>query len=82
MTGSGSRGRTADRSRQRVERRDERVEGVVVIRIESTRGAWVTVGGAVLPGDAAGEPFTDLHDFHQVVNGRAPALRAHAGNLT
>jgi hypothetical protein len=36
----------------------------------------VTLGGAILPSRQAGEPFTDAHDFHEVVNGCPPALRA------
>ncbi len=39
-------------------------------------GRAVTLGGAVLPGDPAGEPLTDLHHPHQVVHSGAPALRA------
>jgi hypothetical protein len=31
---------------------------------------------AVLPGDAAGEPFTDPQHPLQVTNGRTPACRA------
>jgi hypothetical protein len=34
----------------------------------------VTLGGAALPGDPAGEPLTDLHHPHQVVHGGSPAL--------
>jgi hypothetical protein len=30
----------------------------------------------MLPGDPAGEPFTDRHHPHEVVHGRSPALRA------
>ena len=37
-------------------------------------GRAVTLGGAVLPGDPAGEPLTDLHHPHQVVHGGSPAL--------
>jgi hypothetical protein len=40
------------------------------------RGGLVSLGGAVLPGDAAGEPFTDPQDPLEVVYGRPPALRA------
>ena len=39
-------------------------------------GPAVTLGGAVLPGDPAGEPLTDLHHPHQVVHGGSPAVRA------
>jgi hypothetical protein len=40
------------------------------------RGGFVALGGAVLPGDAAGEPFTDPQYALKVTNGRPPAFRA------
>jgi hypothetical protein len=39
-------------------------------------GPAVTLGGAVLPGGPAGEPFTDPQDPLEVVYGRPPAFRA------
>jgi hypothetical protein len=32
--------------------------------------------GSILPGDPAGEPFTDLHRGDEVSNSRPPAFRA------
>ena len=40
------------------------------------RGGLVSLGGAVLPGDAAGEPFTDPQHPLEVVYGHPPAFRA------
>jgi len=39
-------------------------------------GPAVTLGGAVLRGDPAGEPLTDLHHPHKMMHGGSPALRA------
>lgn len=39
-------------------------------------GGFVALGGAMLPGDAAGEPFADPQHPLQVTNGCPPALRA------
>jgi hypothetical protein len=36
----------------------------------------VALGGAVLPGDAAGEPFADPQHALEVMNGCPPAFRA------
>jgi hypothetical protein len=36
----------------------------------------MALGGAVLPGDAAGEPFTDPQHALEVTNGRPSAFRA------
>jgi hypothetical protein len=40
------------------------------------RGGLVSLGGAVLPGDAASEPFTDPQHPLEMTNGRPPAFRA------
>ncbi|GAB4675973.1 hypothetical protein MOKP106_43830 [Mycobacterium avium subsp. hominissuis] len=40
------------------------------------RNWFVALGGAVLPGDAAGEPFADPQHALQVTNGCPPAFRA------
>jgi len=40
------------------------------------RGGLVSLGGAVLPGDSAGEPFTDPQHPLEVVYGRPPGFRA------
>ena len=48
-------------------------------RIRIVRGGrdWlVALGGAVLPGDAAGEPFADPQHALKVTYGRPPAFRA------
>jgi hypothetical protein len=36
----------------------------------------VSLSAAVLPGDPAGKPFTDVHYCHKVVNGHSPTIRA------
>jgi hypothetical protein len=36
----------------------------------------MALGGAVLPGDAAGEPFADPECVLEVTNGCPPAFRA------
>jgi len=36
----------------------------------------MSLGGSVLPGHAAGEPFTDTQHPLEVSNGRPPAFRA------
>jgi hypothetical protein len=47
------------------------------IRILSgRRRRLMSLGGAVLPGDAAGEPFTDPQRPLEMTNGRPPAFRA------
>jgi hypothetical protein len=47
------------------------------IRIgRSARLGFVALGGAVLPGDAAGEPLADPQRTLEVTNGRPPAFRA------
>ncbi|MDT5279032.1 MAG: hypothetical protein QOJ20_227, partial [Mycobacterium sp.] len=48
--------------------------GVRVLRCR--RGEFVALGGAVLPGHAAGEPFADPPHALEVTNGRPPAFRA------
>jgi hypothetical protein len=48
--------------------------GVRIIRCP--RDGLMTLGGAVLPGNAAGEPFADLQHSLQVTNGCAPTFRA------
>lgn len=48
--------------------------GVRILR--SARDRFVALGGAVLPGDAAGEPFADPQYPLEVVNSRPPATRA------
>jgi len=48
--------------------------GVRVLRCR--RGGFVALGGAVLPGHAAGEPFADPQHVLEVTNGRPPAFRA------
>ena len=40
------------------------------------RGGLVALGGSVLPGHPAGEPFTHPHHGDEVVHGRPPACRA------
>jgi hypothetical protein len=40
------------------------------------RDRLVSLGGAVLPGHAASEPFTDPQHPLEVTNGRPPAFRA------
>jgi hypothetical protein len=40
------------------------------------RRRFVALGGAVLPGHAAGEPFTDPQHPLEVTNGCPPAFRA------
>ena len=40
------------------------------------RNGFVALGGAVLPGDAAGEPFADPQHPLEVTNGCPPAFRA------
>src|SRR5215211_6006317 len=40
------------------------------------RGGLVALGGSVLPGHPAGEPFTHPHYGDEVVHGRPPACRA------
>ena len=40
------------------------------------RGGFMALGGAVLPGHAAGEPFTDSQQALEVTNSRSPAFRA------
>jgi hypothetical protein len=40
------------------------------------RGGFVALGGAMLPGHAAGEPFTDPQHPLEMTNGRPPAFRA------
>ena len=40
------------------------------------RGGFVALGGAVLPGHAAGEPFADPQHALEVTNGCPPAFRA------
>ncbi len=48
-------------------------------RIRILRGGrhgFVALSGTVLPGHAAGEPFTDPQHPLEVTNGRPPALRA------
>jgi hypothetical protein len=42
----------------------------------SRRSGFVALGDAVLPGDAAGEPFADPSTPLEMTNGRPPALRA------
>ena len=42
----------------------------------SIGGGFVALGGAVLPGHAAGEPFADPQHPLEVTNGRPPAFRA------
>ena len=44
--------------------------------VRRRRGGLVALGGAVLPGHAAGEPFTDPQHPLEVTNGRPPAFRA------
>ena len=39
-------------------------------------GGFVALGGTVLPGDAAGEPFTDPQHTLEMTNGSPPAFRA------
>ena len=36
----------------------------------------MALGGTVLPGDAAGEPFADPQHTLKMMNGRPPAFRA------
>jgi hypothetical protein len=36
----------------------------------------MSLRSAVLPGDAAGEPFTDPQHSLEMMNGRSPAFRA------
>ena len=48
--------------------------GIRVLRCR--RGGFVALGGAVLPGHAAGEPFADPQHPLEVTNGRPPAFRA------
>lgn len=48
--------------------------GVRVLRCR--RGGLVALGGAVLPGDAAGEPLADPQHALQVTNGCPPTFRA------
>jgi hypothetical protein len=48
--------------------------GVGVLRCH--RGGLVALSCAVLPGNAAGEPFTDPQHVLEVTNGRPPAFRA------
>lgn len=48
--------------------------GVRVIRCRG--GGLAALGGAVLPGDAAGEPFADPQHALEVMNGCPPAFRA------
>ena len=40
------------------------------------RDGFVSLGGSVLPGHAAGEPFADPQHPLEVMNGRPPAFRA------
>ena len=40
------------------------------------RGGLVALGGAVLPGHAAGEPFADPQHALEVTNGCPPVFRA------
>lgn len=44
--------------------------------VRSDRDGLMTLGGAVLPGHPAGEPFTDPQHPLQMTNGRPPAFRA------
>jgi len=44
--------------------------------VRSGRDRLVALGGAVLPGHAAGEPFADPQHVLEVTNGRPPAFRA------
>jgi len=62
-----------------------RVVLCVVAQPSPQRGTWIigcyrdglmTLGGAVLPGDAAGEPFADPQHALEVMNGCPPAFRA------
>ena len=47
------------------------------VRIVGSIGSgFVALGGSVLPGHAAGEPFTDPQHALEVTNGRPPAFRA------
>ena len=48
--------------------------GIRILRCR--RGGFVALGGAVLPGHAAGEPFADPQYPLEVTNGRPPAFRA------
>jgi hypothetical protein len=40
------------------------------------RRRFMSLRSAVLPGDAAGEPFTDPQHSLEMMNGRSPAFRA------
>jgi hypothetical protein len=42
----------------------------------SGRDGFVALGGAVLPGHAAGEPLANPQHPLEVTNGRSPAFRA------
>ena len=47
------------------------------VRISRRAVGWlVSLGGSVLPGHPAGEPFTDSHHIDEVVDGCSPACRA------
>jgi hypothetical protein len=48
--------------------------GIRILR--GGRGGFVALGGAVLPGHAAGEPLADPQHPLEVTNGRPPAFRA------
>ena len=48
--------------------------GIRVLR--GHRGWFVALGGAVLPGHPAGEPFADPQHALEVTNGCPPAFRA------
>jgi len=48
--------------------------GVGILRCR--RRGFVALGGAVLPGHAASEPFADPQHALEVTNGRPPAFRA------
>jgi hypothetical protein len=48
--------------------------GVRILR--SSRSGFVSLGGAVLPGHAASEPFADPQHPLEVTNGYPPAFRA------
>ena len=44
--------------------------------LQRVRDRLVSLGGTVLPGDAAGEPFADPQHVLKVTNGCPPAFRA------
>ena len=44
--------------------------------LRGRRGGFVALGGAVLPGHAAGEPFADPQHTLEMTNGCPPAFRA------